>query len=339
MLTGLLVDPRVDGIPDAWRQFLTTESVPGLWHGRVVIALAWHRRSPSFLGVVCDRSGAPFAIFHLRHLGLGSRRDEFLAGGAAATGMLECRLGPASTGCGYRFAAALDDGERRAAVSALERAARARFGWRAAAVAYRDVPPQDVAALIAPGRIRRMCRRVTPEVIVENRWGELDAFYADLPPKRRSELRRLDARLAADREVVIGDEQALDPAAASRLAASVGRRHQRGRRRTVPIPPSYFEALGGLPGIEFLTYRDGGGRLLSFATVVDDGAELADSIWGNLDLSDGGRHDLYFHHYLRAIGLLIARRRRRIALGKGLGEIKLRYCGSYEDRFVIAAVM
>ena len=200
MLTGLLVDPRVDGIPAAWERFLTAESVPGLWHGAVVRALAWHRRSPSYLGVVCDHSGEPYAIFHLRHLGVGSRRHAFLADSAAAAGMLECRLGPTSTGCGYRFASALDSGERRATVSALEHAARARFGWRAAAVAYRDVAPQDVATFTARGR---MCRRLTPEVIVENRWGELDAFYADLPPKRRSELRRLDARLASDRRLVL----------------------------------------------------------------------------------------------------------------------------------------
>jgi hypothetical protein len=336
VLTGLLVDPRVDGIPAAWERFLTAESVPGLWHGAAVRALAWYRRSPSYLGLVCDGSGAPFAIFHLRHVGLGSRRHAFHAEGAAAAGMLECRLGPASTGRGYRFASALDGSERRAAVSALERAARSRFGWRAAAVAYRDVLPQDLAAFTALGRI---CLRVTPEVIVENRWGELDAFFAELPPKRRSELRRLEARLAADRELVIGNERALDPAAASRLAASVGRRHRHGLRAAVPIPASYFDALGGAHGIEFLTYRDPSGRLLSFATLVDDGAELADSVWGNLDLGDGGRQDLYFHHYLRAIRVLIGSRRRRISLGKGLGQIKLRYCARYEDRFVVAAAV
>jgi hypothetical protein len=335
VLSGVLVDPRAEGIPRVWEQFLVAESVPGSWHSPVVRTLAWCSRSPSYLGLVSDRSGAPCAIFHLHHLGVGSWRHRFAADGLMDAGVIECRLGPASTGCGYRFASALDNGERRAAVSALERAVRVRLRWRVIGIAYRDVVPRDVAAFARRGRV---CRRVTPEVIVENRWGELDEFFGDLPPKRRSELRRLDARLRSDRQLLIGNERSLDPAVASRLAASVARRHRRGLGHSVPIPASYFDVLGGLPGIEFLTYRDADRRLLSFATLLDDGAELADALWGNLDLSDGGRQDLYFHHYLRAIAALIARQRRRIALGKGLGELKLRYCGSYEDRFLVVAV-
>jgi len=337
VLNGYVVDPRVDALPGSWERFLADESVPGAWHGSVVSALAWHARSPAYLGLVCDGSGTACALFSLRHHGSASRRGAFVAAGArSAAGLVECRLGPTSTGSGYRFAATLDDAGRREAVLALERAVRARFGLRAPAIVYRDVPPGHAAAFAGAGRV---ARRVTPEVVVENRWDDLDAFYAELAPRRRAELRRVEAQVARDRGVVVAQERALDPASASRLAASVARRHRHGLRRATPIPAAYFDALGGRPGVEFMTYRDPRGRLLSFGTLLDDGRELVDSVWGNLDLLDGGRQDLYFHHFLRAIGQLIARRRRRIALGKGLGDVKLRFGGRYEERLVVGALL
>ena len=212
---------------------------------------------------------------------------------------------------------------------------RARFRC-APAIVYRDVPAEHAATFAGA---KRIARQVTPEVVVENRWDDLGAFYAELAPRRRADLRRLEAQVARDRRVVVAEERALDPASASRLAASVARRHRHGLRRATPIPAAYFHALAGRPGVEFITYRDAQARLLSFGTLLDDGRELADSVWGNLDLLDGGRQHLYFHHYLRAIGHLIARRRRRIALGKGLGEIKLRFGGRYEERFIVGALL
>ncbi|MFN2468234.1 MAG: hypothetical protein ABR521_08935 [Gaiellaceae bacterium] len=337
MLTGLLVDPRVEGVPDAWERFLTAESVPGTWHGTVLGRLAWLAQAPSYLGVVLEGSGTPWAIFHLRHLGASLPRHAFVGPPTrpAAPGLVECRLPPTGSGTGYRFASGLDAGERSAALAAIERTLAARLGRRASAIVYRNVPAGDLASF-PRGRI---CRRVTPEVVVDNRWDDLEAFYADLPSKQRSELRRLDHRLSEGSEVVVATERTVEPACASRLAASVVRRHRHRLRRVPPIPASYFDALGGRAGIEFLTYREGEGRLLSFATLVDDGSELSDSVWGSLDVRDGGRPHLYFHHYLRAIRLLISRRRRRITLGKGLGRIKLRYAGRYERRHVVGAVL
>jgi hypothetical protein len=337
VLTGYVLDPRADELPEPWERFVAAESVPAAWHGSVVRALAWHARSPSYLGLVCDRAGTPCALFVLHHHGAASRRNAFVAAGrTAAGGVIECRLGPTSTGSGYRFASDLDGAGRRAALLALERALRERLGRRAPAVVYRDVRPEHAAAFAGAGRI---ARQVTPEVVVENRWDDLGAFYAELAPRRRGELRRLEAQVARDGRLVIAEERALDPASASRLAASVARRYRHGLRRATPIPAAYFHALGGLPGVEFLTYRDSQEQLLSFGTLFDDGSELADSVWGSLDLLDGGRQQLYFHHFLRAIGHLIARRRRRIALGKGLGELKLRFGGRYEERLVVGALL
>jgi hypothetical protein len=335
VFTAAVVEPRAEGVPAIWQLFVERESAPALWHGGVMAGLAWNASRPSYLGVVADGGGSPLAIFHVQHVGARVWRRRFVdRRSTPVAGAVECRHVPLRSGTGYRFAAGLDARERRAALSVFERAIAARLGRRASAIVYRNVPPADLALF---GR-RALRRRVMPEVVVDNRWGDVGEFYAALPAKRRSHLRRLDQALAGDPDLVIGDENRLEPACASRLAASVARRHRR-RAGGPTLPVSYFEALSACAGVEFLTYRERDGRLLAFATLVDDGSELSDWVWGSVDIADGGRPDLYFHHYLRAVEHLIGRRRRRIVLGKGLGEIKLRYAGRYEDRYVVGAAL
>ena len=342
MFRAAVVEARTEPVPPAWDAFVGTEGLPGVWGSTAVTRLAWCAPAATYLAIVVDRSGAPCALFHARHLGWRDRPSSYASAPAAAAhrspGLVECRLPPTHSVAGFRFAASLSPPERREAVAAFEGAVRDRLGRRVPAIVYRNACAADLDVLRA-GRGRRVCRPAAPEVVVENRWADVGAFLRDLPAKRRSELRRLDEALRADPVLAMGDEPAVEAAAASRLATTVARRHGRHRLPVVPVPASYVDALNGTPGVEFLTYRDtaDGHRLLAFATVLDDGHELCDSVWGNLEGHDGGRSDLYFHHYLRAVGLLILRGRRCMSLGKGLVDIKLRYAGQPEARYLVGA--
>ena len=58
---------------------------------------------------------------------------------------------------------------------------------------------------------------------------------------------------------------------------------------------------------------------------MDDGVSARSLLWGTRDRADGGRANLYFDHFLREVEYCIVNGRRRLVMGKAMGEIKRRF--------------
>jgi hypothetical protein len=307
-LTADVLD-AYEPVPEEWDRFAREQRLIRAWDAAAFAAVA-DRPRRVWLALVRDRE-RPVAAFAGRLLGPGA-------------GPLECKL-PLVGAPGFAFAAELDQADRRAAVAAFERALFRRLRWRCLGVAYRQVATTELGVL----RRRRGRVRVTtsPDAVLENRWGSMEQYFAELPSKnRREKLRYLQRQLARDPELAVGTaDEGIDGAAASRLAHLTNLRH---RRLQAPVPPpaAYFEALAGLQGALYLTYRDRtAGRLLAYDLAFDDGTWLVASVWGSLDPHGEGRPNLYFDRCLRLVAHMIEHRRAGIRFGKGLLEVKQRF--------------
>lgn len=330
-----LVDPLVEAVPPEWDGLVEKAGLPAVWRADVLRALAWCVQHPTVLGVVIDPVDGPVALFHGRALGLPADLRRFVALPARRSlGLLECRLPPTYSLPGHAFADGLDEAGRAGAVSAFERAVRRRLGAATLGVAFRQVSPADLEAF-RPGR---MSLAVVPEIVLANRWDDLEGYFAALSPNQRSALRRLRRRVRADETVRVGWEPAIDPAEASRLANAVRRKHRSRHFLSAPIPAPYFAALADAASADYLTYREPGGRLLAYAMLLDDGADLFSTIWGSRDLRDGGRRDLYFDQIPEMVDRMIRTGRRRILLGKGMNDVKLRLGGTESALYLVASV-
>jgi len=307
-LTADVLD-AYEPVPEEWDRFAREQRLIRAWDAAAFAAVV-DRPRRVWLALVRDRE-RPVAAFAGRLLGPGA-------------GPLECKL-PLVGAPGFAFAAELDQADRRAAVAAFERALFRRLRWRCLGVAYRQVATTELGVL----RRRRGRVRVTtsPDAVLENRWGSMEQYFAELPSKnRREKLRYLQRQLARDPELAVGTaDEGIDGAEASRLAHLTNLRH---RRLQAPVPPpaAYFEALAGLQGALYLTYRDRtAGRLLAYDLAFDDGTWLVASVWGSLDPHGEGRPNLYFDRCLRLVAHMIEHRRAGIRFGKGLLEVKQRF--------------
>ena len=324
-----MVDPVTEPIPYAWDAFVKEESLPVLWHGRTLATASWLGQTPSVLCAVTDGTRT-VALFFGRLQGLSDPR-RYHAPAKAAPGFFECRLYPGSL-AGYRFDPRLDAAGQAAAVAAFESALRGRFGRRVAGVAYRHVAPEHVAAV--RGRTS-LVRPVQPEPVLYNRWSEPGQYRAELPGKWRSQLRKVQATVAADPTLSVRLCPEVPERDATRLVQQIGRRHRPWWLIRPPIPESYFRVLNEDPGTEFVCYFSGE-RLLAFSTVHDTGTELQMSHWGSRDRTDGGRQNIYFDQFLRVADLMIERGRAVTRFGKGMTEIKARFATTQEPRFLVA---
>jgi uncharacterized protein len=314
-MRAVLAEPRES--PPEWARFVCEGKLHAGWSAPALAAVAEAGRHV-WLGMVHDH-GRVVAAF------CGQRRGP----------LFECKLPVFVSPPGFAFLPELGVAERRAAVAAFERAVFRRFGWGCLGIAYRQVGPEDLDAV---GGQRRARIGTNPAVWVENRWTSLDGYFAWLPRHRRQHFRQLYRRLSADPDLAIEiapiAKSGVAGEEASRLAYLTLRRHH---RRPKAPPPGYFDALAGQDGVLFLTYRDGGGRLLAFLLLFDDGSTLRCSVWGSLDPHGDGRPHLYFDYYVRVIAYAIEHRRSGVNLGKGMPETKLRFGGVLIPQQVVLA--
>lgn len=322
-LHAVLVDPLREGVPARWDEFVTAQRLPPLWRSELLTTSAWCAQTPVLLGVAADRSGAPVALLHARHVGLPVNPWHYLRPGARPPlGAVESRLSPIAVLPGLAFAAGLAERDRAEAVRSLERAARRRLGWRCLAIAHRHLPAADVPLVRRRGRL---VVETDPTLTVENQWADVAGYLASLPAKWSARVRRIHEAIEAGPDVLVTVERSVPAAEAVPLLQAVRARYQHPLLIRPPIPVRYLEQLNSLPGTYFLTYRHGSGRLLAFGAIHEDGDGLMSTFWGNRARPDGGLPNLYFDHYLRAIRLMIDRGYARLAFGKGMREIKERY--------------
>lgn len=330
----MVVDPLREAVPDQWDGFVAEQGLVSLWRASLLERAAWSSQAPTVMAVVVDRADRPVALFHGRFLGVPARIGRYVAPGSSpAIGGVECRLHPIGAFAGHAFADGLDGADRAAAVRVFELGVGERWGARCPAVAYRQVEHQDLAALAGPGRV---AVGVEPDLVLHNRWADLDGWFRSLPPKWRSQLRRIVASVDADPTVTVAVERSVPPLEAARLVHTVRTRYQRPLWVRPPVPVWYFEDLNRAPGTRYVTYRNRDGRLLAFSTAHDGATDIVLSYWGRREPADGGRANLYFHQYVRLVGLMVDEGRRAVRLGKGAAAVKARYGATPTPRWAVA---
>ncbi|SEQ95615.1 hypothetical protein [Actinokineospora terrae] len=314
---GDLVDPLTEVVDPGWDRFAADQGACVLWHADPLTTAAWAGQTATVMAVVRDGTDVA-ALFHARLHGPQDYRRFHRSGSVPPVGFVECRLSPASL-AGHLFATGLDASGRRAAVEAFERAVRSRY--RVAGFCYRHVESGDVPAV---DRGSRRVLAVSPDTVLTAEWSNVDGYLAQLPPKWRSQLRKIRATVRSAPGVRRALVDQVPPPDAARLVNLVRFKHQRRGVVRTPIPEHYFEHLNADPGTRFSTYRDDRG-LLALSTVHDNGTDLTMSYWGIRDRVDGGLPNLYFDHYVDLVEHTIGLGRATLRPGKGMARIKERF--------------
>ncbi|GLZ38875.1 hypothetical protein [Actinokineospora sp. NBRC 105648] len=322
-----LIDPLLEPVPAAWDELAVGTGAPVFWHAAPLVVAAWTAQTPPVMAVVTD-GARPVALFHGRFQGPADFRRFHRPGTVPPLGVLECRLAPASV-AGHRFAADLDATARAEAVAAFERAVRQRF--RVVAFCYRHVESDAVAAV--RGRGRRVLS-VSPDTVLTTEWSSVEDYLRSLPPKWRSQLKKIRATVAADPRVHRAVVDEVPVAQAARLVNLVRSRHQRRGLVRAPIPEQYFALLNADPATSFATYSDSRG-LLALSTLHDNGDDVRMSYWGNRDRTEGGLPNLYFDHYVDVVAHTLALGRRTLYPGKGMTQIKQRFGARAEPNHLV----
>lgn len=331
---AIVVDPLAEAPPEGWDELAAAAGMSSLWRSAMLSTLAWYERYRPIVALVHDATGGPCAAFCARHVRMPPSRVSFHdPRRRPPLGFLEFHLPPGVTSAGYAFHPALATGERQLIVSAAERALGERAGLGCRGFAYRQVAPEDLPAL---RRGTRLTLTASPEAVVENRWDSFGAYLTDLPSDDRRELTRIRRIVDRDKTLDVRVETSLRTDEASRLTEVVRMRYRGRLRFTPPVPSAFYDHLCGLDGVRFITYREKSGELLGFGTLVDDGVSVRSLVWGTLERSDGGRANLYFDHFLREMEYCISHGRRRLIMGKSMGDIKRRFGAEATALYTVA---
>jgi hypothetical protein len=333
---AVVVDPLEEALPAAWDGLTTAAGLSSLWRSGVLSSVAWYERYRPIMALAHDASGEPCAAFCARHLSVPAGRRSFHdPGRRPLVGFLEFHLPPGITTAGYAFHPDLDARERSAVVAAVERALGARLGPGCRGFAYRQVAAGDLAAF---DRGPRAVLNASPEAVLENEWEGVDAYLAARRSEDRRELLRVRRLIDGDATLKVSTDGSVAAAEAGRLAHVVRMRYRGRFQIAAPLPSAYFDWLGRLDGVRFITYRDASDELLGYGALVDDGAAVRSLLWGTRERADRGRPNLYFDHFLREVEYCIANGRRRLVLGKAMADIKARFGARPVDLYTVARV-
>jgi hypothetical protein len=331
-LTVQLVDPLAQSVPQQWGRFVREHGLIAAWNPAALAAVARAVTRPLELALVRDGADC-VALICVRYGGVGSRRAAYAAiGRRPRVAIADCSL-PLAFSPGIAFAPGLPAAGRRAAVDAFLRAiGRERRG---VAVVFRQIAREQLDSI---GSGRRLIRRTAPVSVLENRWSTLDGYYASLPRERRRRFRRLLDAVTADADLdTLEAADAIDGVQASRLDHLTRLKHAGRRGVVTPIPVAYFDALSAAPGARYFGHREaGGGALLSFDLVLDDGARLVTTVTGALQDGAARSRSLYFDQYLREIAFAVERGLGRLEWGKGMIELKARFGSVTVPQYAVA---
>lgn len=286
--------------PSGWAEFVAAQRLPAMWDWTVIQAVASARRTPVLAATVHD-GGTVRGLVTARFVGARLRSDAIPVAGVVD---VDCLVSSSLPGITLDPAAGPELlGET---VAALRDTLRRVYGRRVRALLFRQVSAEMLPAVL---RWPAIVREGGPIAVFHNRFTSFDAFLATLSRDRRSSLRRLIRRLDADPDLTIsftgwGDpREPLDVATLRDLQArTVDRHHRRWYLRRRVSHPAVIRAVLAQPTVHRLTYRDGTGRLLAYATAWDHPERPVLAAWGALGLTEGGRKHQWFHYmtvYLR----------------------------------------
>ena len=324
-LTARVLDPRTDPEPADWAGFVRAERLYLPWDYRLIGIESRAAAHPTLLALVRDgeRIVAAFAVM-LRRGRMGLR-------------WLEVHQPWMAGFPGWAFTAGLDRDGRRRAVAAFERAACRYAGPACLGLLYKHVPADEP---LVTGR-GRPSRETVASAVLANRFTSVQDWIASLRKKRRNSVRGNLRRVAADPDLVVRFEPRrddLDPALLADLhhrhRASFGSLRYDGRS---PVSAEYLGALVGRPDVHTVTYHDRAGRLLAYGILLDHPTAPFYQHWAALRPEDGGRRDVYFDAYARAVGRVIELDREAMAVGRGMVELKVALGCVAQPRLVVAA--
>jgi hypothetical protein len=330
-----LVDPLAGGVPEDWSGFVRKHGLLAAWDAAALTAAARASTRPLELALVRDGADV-LALLCLRYAGVPQRRSAYAPlGRRRGPGVTECSL-PYAFSPGVAFARGLPEAGRRAAVDGFLRALARERGGASLGVVFRQIAPEELAVFRAAGRL---VRRTAPVSVLENRWSTADDYFASLPRDRRRAFRRLVGDVTADSSLdALEAVDGIDGVEASRLD-QLTRLKYAGRGVVAPIPVGYFDALSRAPGVIYFGHREGGGGpLLSFDLVFDDGARLVTTVTGRAADRPSRSRSLYLDQYLREIAFAIEHGRERLEWGKGMLELKARFGSVTVPQYAVGCV-
>ncbi|GII78477.1 hypothetical protein Sru01_34590 [Sphaerisporangium rufum] len=299
--TGLSIrwhDPRDARPPAGWEEFVAARRLPDLWRWAPLRAAATVSRPAVLAATVRDG---------------GDRAD----GGGTVRGLVTARFpGPRAAGRGTIPLAGVVDVDHllspslpglvtdepaahQEAVAALRLAVRARWGWRAGGLMFRQVAAGELPAVT---RWPAVVREGGPIAVFRNTHADFDSYVRTLGRTRRQWLLRRMREIDADEGITV---TRCAPGAAGRdiapeeLCALVNRtvhkhHHTRLLRKRLTRPEVAGALLAG-PEARVTAYRDRAGRLLAAGMITGPGPMPVYNAWGALGPEEGGRDGLWFY--------------------------------------------
>lgn len=332
--TASLIDPLRDPIPEEWDAFATRHRLRPGWFSGPIQAVNWCVQLPSSMVMMTGTDGDPLALFHARHFGPGHPGRFVVPGRYPRLAFTECRTVPVPMEAGFTFAEGTDEPAQVELLRQFERTIRQRTGPGHLGILYRNLIDQHLPLVAGAGR---RIRRLTPRMVLDNQWTDLDSYLRSLPAKWRSQLKKIRHEVDHDPDLTVEVTDQIDPDEACWLGEVTRQRY------TPRFPPMPLLSAGAIaqvaqvPGSRFLTYRERDGRLVGYTALFDTGEEITLTWWGSRAITEGRRDNLYFDQYLRGIELMIKLGRSRLNMGPAMEKIKLRYGAYPVDRWDVFA--
>ncbi|KUL34524.1 hypothetical protein [Actinoplanes awajinensis] len=329
-----IFDPRFEPVPAEWEKFVQDEGVSAAWSADALAAVAWTSQRTVHLGLVFDGKHV-VALFCGDFGALRRRRARFSATARLPlAGVFFARI-LMGFDEGFVFAESLDLPGRTAARAAFERGLRARLGRRCLGIVYQNVA---TASLPAFRSRTRLCRPVSPNSVLVNRWGSMDEYFAGLPRRRRRRFEQIYRDVDRDPGLrVLRAVPAIDPHEASRLEQLTRLKHLGPGEVLVPLPSLYFERLNHRDGVRYFAHtQPDDGALVSFDLSFEHRGGLVTTVTGSASGARKGQ-GLYWDLYLREIEYVIDRGLPRLEFGKGLVDLKKQFGCVTETQYAVAA--
>lgn len=325
-----IVDPRLDPEPPGWADFAGALRLHPVWRYPLLRLEAWTARNPPVLAVVRQDGRV---VGGLQVMICRSWRTSRFGPQPRRLGRWRPRWAEVylPLHSGYPAAVFRSGVDLRAAIREFERALADRIGPGLLGVLYRAMTADLADAMSGPGRARR---EIDPAAVLRPP-ATVDEWRAGLDDEVRSTIDAVEAdpRVCTDvgagrRDLDATELAALLNAHRARQDARAWAGGQRSRFAGLhmdtrsPVSPAYLDALLRRPNVLTRTYRTPSGRLLGFATMIDERHPAAFHHWAAVSRADGGRPGLHRHAYAQAVTRAIERGVSELTAGRAMLDEK-----------------
>jgi hypothetical protein len=318
-------DPRTDTEPAGWREFRRRHGLHPVWDYALLRVECWVVRHPPLLAVVTDGGSVLAGICVLLCRPWRELRYAPPPGAWRPPGPMWAEVcQPWTSGHpGIVVAPGVELAQLRAVLRAFERQLLHHTGPAVLGLLYRAVGADLLPAL--DGRAR-LVRQVDSVAVLRNDFADEEAWLATLSKGRRSGLRKQGRRLESGPPLLIRGGPGRADLAGSELARLLNRHRASfgtpALDTRTQLSGAYLEHLVRDPDVHTLTYHDDEGRLLALNTILDHPRLPIKQHWAALPVAEGGRKDLFFDSYRRAVRFMVRTGRPELSAGRAPHEVK-----------------